>query len=123
VAAIRADLQQAIEVRRTFWTSTIRDRSTHVLEQANAALRDRVGVLEQANAALRDRVGVLEQQQPPLPSPHVRIVFNVWCLTDGCATITQEMDVIRAEVVALRNDLQLRIEEQAKRLDEVNQVR
>jgi hypothetical protein len=41
------------------------------------------------------------------------------------ATITQELDEIRAAVVALRADLQqatLRIEEQAKHLGEVNQV-
>jgi small-conductance mechanosensitive channel len=79
-----------------------------VLEQANVTLRERVGVLEQANAALRERVGVLEQQ-PPRPAPYVRIVFDVCCLTDECAAITQEMDV--TEVVALRNDLQ-RVQEQ-----------
>jgi hypothetical protein len=67
-----------------------------------------VGVLEQANAALRERVGVLEHQ-PPQPAPHVRMVFDVWCLTDECAAITQEMDV--TDVVALRNDLQ-RVQEQ-----------
>jgi hypothetical protein len=51
----------------------------------------------------------------PEPVPNVRIVFDVWCLTYECTTISQNMDVIRAEVDALRNDLQqaiARIEQQ-----------